>query len=376
MAVIKKRRTPHSKTSRQQQLQLQQQLRAKQRFENSRLRPEPATTMIHDESDTISYRSYLLMNFINSAEFMDVLMTQPVPNSKIRPPPVFRNSSLEEMKERLAAQREKLASAKKASENFLWALNDDSQFLKDKLEQSEQGDEEVNPILREYLQRFNLRSQEDKVVFHKNKFSHLRGDTREAPPDYWRKHAMMLEEQREKALLLKRQQEEAERERQRLIEEEKKKAEMEETRRQQEREKEQKILEQQREQESIAREEQRREQLQLHLQFQARQSNPGTVSSHTMEQAQSNQHTPYSVQSQSEHSQYQQEQQSPVDQDRILQGQAEKEEDKPQQQQQQSQQSQQKQPDAMDSIFGGFGNEPFNNGFEDEGFDDLDTAFF
>lgn len=121
MAVIRKRRTPHTKSGRQQQLQQQQQLRAKQRFENSRLQPEQATTMIHDESDTVSYRSYLLMNFVKSAEYIDILTTQPVTNDKIRPPRLFKESfTLEAMKQRLKVQKEQLSCAKEALETFTW----------------------------------------------------------------------------------------------------------------------------------------------------------------------------------------------------------------------------------------------------------------
>lgn len=375
MAVIRKRRTTHIKSGRQQQIQQQQQLRAKQRFENSRLQPEQSTTMIHDESDTVSYRSYLLMNFVKSAEYIDILTTQPVPNDKIRPPRLFRESyTLEAMKERLRVQKEQLNSAKEALDNLSEQAGRDAQFLKEKLNSSENQEADYDALLKEYLEHFGLRSQNDKVVFYRGRFGDLRGDTREAPPDYWQKHAILVQERREKALLSKKQQEEAERERLRLIEEEKKKAEMEEAARQQEREKQiQREQLRQREQMTMAGADeepffqepgqpshssfiQTRDPahgLQFAAPAQAAQFGP--VVPPVQQQVQSELPTKH----EQEHGQQQQQQQSQQQPETQL----------------QQPQPQQPQQEAMDSIFGDFGNEPFTNGFEDD-FGDLDTAFF
>lgn len=397
MAVIRKRRTPHTKSGRQQQLQQQQQLRAKQRFENSRLQPEQATTMIHDESDTISYRSYLLMNFVKSAEYIDILTTQPITNDQIRPPRLFKESfTLEAMKQRLKAQKEQLSCAKEALETFTWGDDTDSRFLKDKLVKSEAEQVDSDALLKEYLEHFGLRSQNGKAVFYEGKFSDLRGDTREAPPDYWGKHAIMVQELREKALLLKKQQEEAERERLRQIEEEKRNAEMEEAARRQERLK-QVQLEQLRQREQLSMQGVDEESL---FQEPAPQNSDSFLqsrgSSHNLQFATPTQVASFNSTGPQGHLQRQpgemqqpaqpdllekQQQEQQSKQQAELQKQQQQQQQKEQQQQQhqpqqQQLQQQQQQPpqEAMETIFGDFDNEPFNNGFEDD-FGDLDTAF-
>lgn len=353
MAVIKKRRTPHGKASRQQQLQQQQQLRAKQRFESSRLKPEQVSTMIHDESDTISYRSYLLMNYVNSTRFMDILMTQNVPNCKIRQPPAFRKSTLEDMKQMLASQRETLASMEEATNNYIWKLSDDSEFLKSKLQESEKEVEEPSSILKEYLEHFDLRAQDDRVVIHRNEFTNLRGDTREASPGYWNRHLLVVKEQKEKALILQRQkEEEAEIERKRLEdeEEEKKKSEIEEMRRR-------KVLEQQDHAQQQKEKEHLQQQQQLHLQLQIQQQ----LQQQLQQQEEKEEH---------------QENRDEQQQQSIIQAQAQKSQQVEELAQHPQQQQQQRPaPNTIDSIFGEFGNEPFTNGFDDE-FGDIDTAFF
>lgn len=307
--------------------------------------------MIHDESDTISYRSYLLMNFVNSTRFMDILMTQNVPNCKIRQPPVFRKSTLEDMKQMLATQREELASMEEVTNSYVWKLNDDSEFLKNKLQESEKETEEPSSILKEYLEHFDLRSQDDRVVIHRNEFTNLRGDTREASPGYWKRHLLVVKEQKEKALILqRRKEEEAETERKRLEdeEEERKRLEIEEIQRR-------KVLEQQdHAQQQKEKEQQQQQQLQLQLQLQLQQQL----------QQQEGKEEPQ------EHEDEQQ-------QRSIIQAQSQK---SPQQvgelpPQSQQQQQQRPAPNTIDSIFGEFGNEPFTNGFDDE-FGDIDTAFF
>lgn len=380
MAVIRKRRTLHTKSSRQQQLQQQQQLRAKQRFESSRLKPEQSTTMIHDESDTISFKSHLLMNFVKSAEYMDVLMTQAIPNDKIRLAPVFPSSkSLEAMKQRISVQKEQLRDAKEALDSFCWGDDGKLRFLKDKLAKTETEPEDTVPVLQEYLREFGLRSQSSRAVFHRNKFDHLRGDMREAPADYWHQHSLRMEEQRKKALMLKEREEEERREKLRLIEVEKRKREMEEDRRREEVERQKQL-----------------EQLQKNAMSQAGSphgqmafagSNQGSFP-----QAQTISGAQFAMQGQAAASatplqlpeqlpnggqQYfnQQVSQTSESGEQHQQPPLASGQDTTQKQSQQQQRPLQPAASGVESIFGGFDDEPFNNGFEDE-FGDLDTAFF
>lgn len=360
MAVLKKRRNTHGKTSRQQQLQQQQQLRAKQRFENSRLKPEQTNSIVHDESDTLSYRSYLIMNFVKSAEFMNALMTQPVTNSQIKPPSIFGNVTLESLNARLASQKKELDIIQDKANNYLWSLSNDSQFLKDKIQASETQQGVFSDILEEYLHQFSLRSQDDKAVFHKQKFLDLRADKREAPADYWEKHKQLKKEQRDKALFLQRQKEleEEERVKRRLEEETRQRLEMEENR--------------------VRKEMEQKGKAQIDLQLQLQQQfGPDKVKQPELIQQQEQQGQPPLLQVQAKN---------------ISDGQLEPSRQQfesrsqtPQQlsphdpDQDQDQNQPQQQPNAtqngIDSIFGDFGNEPFSSGFDDE-FGDLDTAFF
>lgn len=359
--MIKKRRTPHGKSSRQQQLLQQQQLRAKQRFENSRLKPEQVSSIVHDESDTLSYRSYLMVNFVRSAEFMDVLMTQPVANRQIKPPTVYGHLNVESLKTKLESQKEELSGLQEKAENYKWNLSEDSDFLRNKIRASaaaSNNKDKNSEILEDYLRKFGLRSQENTVVFHRNKFSHLRSDTSEAPPDYWSNHRQLKKEQREKALALQRQKEleEAEKEKARLAEEDKRRLQMEEERkRKEEEQKEQQQMHLHLEMERHFDDGKIKQLAQPNLPQQSPQQLPGLL------QAQAKVH----LSSQLNESEDQAESQSDTPQ-QVLQ---------PNEEQHQDNQQALPAQNGIDSIFGDFGNEPFNNGFDDE-FGELDTAFF
>lgn len=68
----------------------QQQLnKQRQDFERVRLRPEQLSNIIHDESDTISFRSHQLKNFISSNDAFNMLSLTTVPCDNIRRSRVF-----------------------------------------------------------------------------------------------------------------------------------------------------------------------------------------------------------------------------------------------------------------------------------------------
>ncbi|GAV47033.1 hypothetical protein ZYGR_0E00440 [Zygosaccharomyces rouxii] len=343
MPVVKKRRTHHGKSSRihhQLQLQQQQQLQVKQRFENSRLRPEHVSAVSHDESDTISYRSHLLKNFIKSGEFIDVLTTQLVPLDKIKPPEIFKGITPSQLEGKLQVQKESLSQLQEVLNEFKWELDDNSSFLKDKLWSAELNLQEPDEILKLYESKFELRSQENSVVTHKGKFTHLQKDQSRAPDGYWSNHAKLKKELREKKLQIQWEQEQ---ERQRR-EQERRAQEEEELRRKEEEQHQQR----QREREQLEQEHFQRQQLEQQQEQQQEQ------------QLQPAQDENQDQQFQEGPNDSQQDEQSPDDDSKAQ---------VPPSQQQNSN------PNMMDSIFGDFGNEPFNNGFEDE-FGDIDTAFF
>lgn len=297
MALTKKRRSYQNKHPRSQQQQ-------KQAYNSSRLKPEQVGSAVHDESDTISFRSYILQNFIHAAELLDVLTTQPVPLSKIRPPNIYNSGTLESVKQRLASQNEELAAIRAKHDRFSLEDPSDVKFFKQKYRElcdlQECGElpqqkEKLESIVRDYASKFNIRLQDDSVVVHRGDFTFLRGDNSEAPADYWEKREQLLRQEEERKLLLKRQQEEEQERKIREEEEERKRQEA-------EQEAERKRQQEQQEQEAAAQAAAQQEQ-QVH-------------------------------------------QPQPPPQQGIL-----------------------------DPTFGGLGAEPFNNGFDD-GFGDLDTAFF
>lgn len=347
MPVVKKRRSHHGKSSRthnQIQQQLQQQLQAKQRFENSRLRPEHVSSVAHDESDTISFRSYLLRNYIKSAEYIDVLTTQLIPLDKIRPPEIFKGISANHLEEKLSQQRDSLSQLQQNLDSFKWELNENSVFLKDKLSLAESNLQDPDEILNQYETKFNLKTQENGIVIHKDKYTQLQKDQSRAPDGYWSNYAKLKDEYKENKLKLQREQEQ-ERQRQ---EEERRVQEEEELRR---RQMEQYHLEQ--EQQQREREHHEQELLQQQQQQQVQHN-------HHQDQEPELQEQNHDPNDQGDPIDSQQGEPSPEDDPRA---------------QVFPPQQQNPNPNMMDGIFGDFGNEPFNNGFDDE-FGDIDTAFF
>ncbi|CCD26205.1 Snf6p NDAI_0H00310 [Naumovozyma dairenensis CBS 421] len=231
MAVVKKpRRSAHSKSFRQQQQQqtpIQQQQSQQQQqqskfqnvprvgpilqlnnslFESNRLKAEPSTSIVHDESDTISFRQYILKNFIESSKLMTVLTTSLVPNDKIIPTPLYftdgvistgidnenKASLVSQLEQKLNSEIIELNQLKRQEETEELIISEDqeNQFFKDKLLQlnnNNSNNMELNDkILKEYTDKFKLRSQENTMVIYKDEFSSsLRQDTREAPTNYW-----------------------------------------------------------------------------------------------------------------------------------------------------------------------------------------------
>ncbi|CAI4524895.1 CIC_collapsed_G0023450.mRNA.1.CDS.1 [Saccharomyces cerevisiae] len=124
----------------------QQQLnKQRQDFERVRLRPEQLSNIIHDESDTISFRSNLLKNFISSNDAFNMLSLTTVPCDRIEKSRLFT------------------------------AAEDGSRSTKDMIDAV-------------FEQDSHLRYQPDPVVVHRDDpalVGKLRGDLREAPADYW-----------------------------------------------------------------------------------------------------------------------------------------------------------------------------------------------
>ena len=341
MAVVKNKRSHYTKR------QQQQVDEARQKFISERLNPENASAVPHDESDTISFRSYMLRNFHSSAINMNVLLS----NNKtdIAPPMLKYNKSVIN-ESNLDASKKQLKTIVDELNNLDWKLTDNHVFLKEKTQELnkinlssspaapgfDENDEAYNEVLDGYLSHYNLRHQTSKVIFHsKEKFSHIKLDSSEAPEGYWTN------------LYLQKKNQELQNQYQLKIKQE------EQLKRKQELEK------HEREQERLRRknEEQQRE---LELERQKLDA-----------QERQKQH----IEEESKKKALEQEQQRKQKQDeedrQKLEEQQKQQEDDPDQQDQDQQQT----GENLDNMFEDFGNEPFNNGFDEE-FDDLGSAFF
>ncbi|EJT42238.1 SNF6-like protein [Saccharomyces kudriavzevii IFO 1802] len=79
----------------------QQQLnKQRQDFERVRLRPEQLSNIIHDESDTISFRSNLLKNFISSNDAFNMLSLTTVPCDRIGKSRVFSEHTMRYLRQK------------------------------------------------------------------------------------------------------------------------------------------------------------------------------------------------------------------------------------------------------------------------------------
>ncbi|SCV00880.1 LANO_0F09032g1_1 [Lachancea nothofagi CBS 11611] len=182
-------------------------------YDSVRLKPEKVGALVHDESDTISYRAYLTQNFIKSSEWMDVLTTQNVPLQCIQPPPIYRDLNVEAMKQSIAAEKEQISALECQLENYSIELPKDFIKLRDLSVAlaNDSGDRKsTEPIEIEFMSEFGKHLQDGRISIHHQKFPQLRGDLSEAPVDYWAKRTEMLIKQHEETVRLKELQEEEE----------------------------------------------------------------------------------------------------------------------------------------------------------------------
>ncbi|SCU82951.1 LAMI_0C01464g1_1 [Lachancea mirantina] len=195
---VKKRRTHHGK-----QFRGSQDSQQARNYDNTRLKPEQVGRLVHDESDTISYRSYLLQNFMISSELIDVLTTQAVPVSKIKPPRIYPSMNLEAVKQAIEVEKQQILAMVQATSEYKVTYPDKYQILRQsssKLTGSDVDHEMVEKVSNEFAAAFNKVVQDDRFVIHQGKFLELRGDVSEAPPDYWSKYKEIAFQKRQRAL--------------------------------------------------------------------------------------------------------------------------------------------------------------------------------
>ncbi|SCV04220.1 LAME_0H16710g1_1 [Lachancea meyersii CBS 8951] len=200
--AIKKRKSSNIKTLRN----AQNNQHPHSSNDPARLKPENVGGPVHDESDILSYRAYLTQNLIKASEMMDILTTQNIRISKILPPPIYRNFDLKGMKKSIELEKENIDALKTRLQSYRQELPPEHVALKDLSEAvSNEGTDTraIERIQNTFMSRFGKHLQDDRIVFHHQKFPQLRGDPSQAPADYWAKRGEILAQQREETLRLK-----------------------------------------------------------------------------------------------------------------------------------------------------------------------------
>lgn len=204
MAVVKKKRTYNTKSSRlaaaqqaQKEQELQKQnLQAIHHLEDTRLKSESqGTGIIHDESDSISFRSHLLNNFINSSGWVNALTLKPISLSNLKPAVIYGSpkvmkQSLIDMEAKLNKELDQIKDLKEEIDNQT-VSHDNNEHLLSILDLKNMNEldfsslDSINKLLDIYKNKYCLRSQDYKIVRHDNKFTDLKPDSNEAPSNYW-----------------------------------------------------------------------------------------------------------------------------------------------------------------------------------------------
>lgn len=201
MAIVKKRRQYNTKSVRQaQQLQQQQLQQQKKKLEEDRLKSVSNHSMIHDESDTISFRSNLLKNFIKSASLINSLTLKPIPLSKIEPVQFYSNinETISQLELKIKREHDQLISFKEKEtkiKDFTKDLIDLDEKLNSKIDWNSM--ESIDSFLSIYSQKFNIKLQSNNIVKYQNdhKFDILKLDKSKAPSDYWLRYKAKIQQQ-------------------------------------------------------------------------------------------------------------------------------------------------------------------------------------
>ena len=89
-------------------------------FEQRRLAAESMNAITHDESDTISFRNYLLANYLRGANYFNALTIHNVPVSRIKPPKLFQSPiSLMELKKMIELQKAGIGKIKAVMDTWI-----------------------------------------------------------------------------------------------------------------------------------------------------------------------------------------------------------------------------------------------------------------
>ncbi|CCK72362.1 Snf6p KNAG_0J02830 [Huiozyma naganishii CBS 8797] len=377
MAVVKKKKyQPKSVRQQQQILQTRSQL-ARHDFEASRLRAEQVGAVVHDESDTISFRSYILKNFINGSAYMNALTVNPVPLHRLKEVSVY--GSNKDVKLSIISLEKKLEQEILLLDQLRGELDKEIElpdFERTLLGQIGHVDinsiESIDNALVLYRRKFAVRMQDTLLVRHDGKFEHLKSDKKEAPEDYWQNYHEFKRKEKERRELEKKlaleQKLREEQEQKRLFEEAEAKRKLEEQQRdriklqqlQQQNSEENRIKIMQQQQQDFIRQQKQEENNPAPLPrplpsqialtgFDAGQNIPQLMGPENNPVTATVSNNPNIL--------------GGADQPSVPLG------------TQDVDQNGNEQQDLLDDMFGEYNNEPFNNGFDDD-FGDLDNVFF
>lgn len=188
-------------------------------FEQRRLAAESMNAITHDESDTISFRNYLLANYLRGANYFNALTIHNVPVSRIKPPKLFQSPiSLMELKKMIELQKAGIGKIKAVMDTWIkeresMVSTEHTKFYKSRMKVLDtDGLEGIHHVVKNIESRLGGRLQDrayhlyDPEVFG----TKFRGDMREAPEDYWEKYPELVKERKEKEAKMLREKEEEE----------------------------------------------------------------------------------------------------------------------------------------------------------------------
>lgn len=204
------------KTARSIQNEQQQKLQQVKKISTltDRVKSTNIGSILHDESDVISFRHSLKQEYIVTSKLIDLLTNQPVPLDRIDAPEIYPKGALELMKGDVDTQQKIVDQLKEELAKLSSEKSDEPTFFErliDKLADDPYNKDILDQVEDEYCKEYNVSVKANSVIIYRNKFSHLSSDRTEAPADYWDKHKQIIAERKEQERKAKEQEEERKR---------------------------------------------------------------------------------------------------------------------------------------------------------------------
>lgn len=165
-----------------------------EQLKSRRLNPEQIGASVYDESDFISFRNCLLENYIQTTEWLDVLVTQAIPLSRIEKPRIYpEEMQAESLQKELLIQKQELMRLKER----LMSFNDISNkgrshftMLKEftgELKNNIYKSKTLQSVQKHYEDNFNHVLRSGTAIVFRNGLNFNKGVAiPQAPDNYWR----------------------------------------------------------------------------------------------------------------------------------------------------------------------------------------------